>query len=393
MKLNKWLCMGMAVVSLQAFAQDELISKLKDNQSEQANFVFEDVVDAEATSVKNQGSSGTCWSYSANSFLESEMMRMGKEPVDLADMFTVRNQYIEKAEMYVRMHGGLNYGQGGALHDVTDMYKKYGALPQGMYTGLNYGTDINRFGEMEAILKGMLDAVIKNKNRELSPVWKEAFTKVVDTYLGEVPESFVYNGKTYTPKSFAKEVVGIHADDYIEFTSWKSEPMYEKVVLKVPDNWSYAMAYNVPMEDMTKIADNALKNGFTIAWATDVSEKGFSWKNGVAYVPVKEYKDMSDQERKQIFNGPKPDRKITPEMRQYDFDSYETTDDHGMQITGISKDQSGKKYYKVKNSWGVSNDFGGYLYVSKPFFTYKTTSFMVHKDAIPKDIRKKLGIK
>ena len=392
MKLHNGLCIGLALVGLQVSAQDNLIEKLKNNKTENAKFVFTDVVDAEATSVKNQGSSGTCWSYSTNSFLESEMMRMGKEPVDLADMFTVRNQYIEKAEMYVRMHGGLNYGQGGALHDVTDMYAKYGALPEGMYHGLNYGTEINRFGEMEAILKGMLDAVIENKNRELTPVWKEAFAKVVDTYLGEVPETFTYNGKTYTPKTFAKEVVGIHPEDYIEFTSWSSEPMYEKTVIKVPDNWSYAMAYNIPMAEMTKIVDNALENGYTIAWATDVSEKGFSWKNGVAYVPEKEYREMSDQERDDMFSGPKPERTITPEMRQYDFDTYETTDDHGMQITGISKDQNGKEYYKVKNSWGLSNDFDGYLYVTKPFFRYKTTSFMVHKDAIPKDIRKKLGI-
>lgn len=393
MKLNKWLCLFMTVLSLQAFAQDELINKIKGNQSKEANFVFTDIVDAEATSVKNQGSSGTCWSYSTNSFLESEILRIGNEPVNLAEMYTVRNAYIEKAEMYVRMHGNLRYGQGGALHDVTDMLEKYGALPQSVYSGLHYGTEINRFGEMSGILKGFLDAVIANKNGELTPVWKEAFTKVVDTYLGEVPESFEYQGETYTPQSFAKEVVGLNPNDYIELTSWKSEPMYESVVIAVPDNWSYASAYNIPMEDMTKIADYALKNGYTIAWATDVSEKGFSWKNGVAYVPVKEYKDMTSEEQKAIFEGPKPDREITPEMRQYDFDVYETTDDHGMQITGITKDQSGKKYYKVKNSWGVSNDLNGYLYVSKPYFKFKTTSFMVHKDAIPKDIRKKLGIK
>lgn len=393
MKLNKCLCVLMTTLSLQAFAQDDLINKIKSNQSKEANFVFTDVVDAEATSVKNQGSSGTCWSYSTNSFLESEMLRIGKEPVDLAEMFTVRNSYIEKAEMYVRMHGNLNYGQGGALHDVTDMLKKYGALPQSVYSGLQYGTSRNNFGEMAGILKGFLENVITNENGELTPVWKDAFAKVVDAYLGEVPETFKYEGETYTAKSFAEKVVGLNADDYIEFTSWKDLPMGEKVFIPVPDNWSFGRAYNIPMEDMTKIADYALKNGFTIAWATDVSEKGFSWKNGVAYVPVKEYKEMTREERKTIFNGPKPDREITPEMRQYDFDVYETTDDHGMQITGISEDQSGKKYYKVKNSWGVSNDFGGYLYVSKPFFKFKTTSFMVHKDAIPRAIRKKLGIK
>lgn len=393
MKLNKWLCGLMTVLSLQAFAQDELINKIKGNQSKEANFVFTDVVDAEATSVKNQGSSGTCWSYSTNSFLESEMIRIGKEPVDLAEMFTVRNAYIEKAEMYVRLHGNLRYGQGGALHDVTDMLDKYGALPQSVYSGLEYGTRINRFGEMAGILKGFLENVIANKNGELTPVWKDAFTEVVDAYLGEVPQTFEYKGKNYTPKSFAAQVVGLNPDDYIEFTSWKDLPMNEKVFIPVPDNWSFSRAYNIPMEDMTKIADYALKNGFTIAWATDVSEKGFSWKNGVAYVPIEDYKNMTKEERKAIFEGPKPDRQITPEMRQYDFDVYETTDDHGMQITGIAKDQSGKKYYKVKNSWGMSNDFGGYLYVSKPYFKFKTTSFMVHKDAIPEAIRTKLGIK
>ena len=394
MKLTNFLSILCIALSFSAFAQVDLINKVKDNQSENAKegFVWTPVVDVERTDVKNQGASGTCWSYCSNSFLESEMARIGKKPINLAEMYTVRNVYEEKADSYVRMHGHLNFGQGGALPDVINMYGKYGAVPQSAYEGLEYGEAINRHGEMEAILQAMLDAVIENKNKKLTPNWKEAYAAVLDVYLGTFPEKFEYEGKTYTPQSFAKEQVGLNADDYVQITSFTHHDFYEPMMIMVPDNWSYGMSYNVQMDDMITIIDNALKNGYSISWASDVSEKYFSWRNGIAYVPEKDYRKMTAEERDAMFKGPKPERKITQEMRQEAYDNYTTTDDHGMQIVGISKDQNGEEWYLVKNSWGTRNDYEGYLYVSKNFVRYKTLSFLLHKDGIPKDLKKKLSL-
>ena len=394
MKLKSLLIFGLSILMMSANAQVDLINKVKDNQSENAKegYQFEIIKDVERTEVKNQGASGTCWSYCSNSFLESEMARMGKEPVDIAEMFTVRNVYEEKAERYVRMHGHLNFGQGGALPDVVDMLRKYGTVPQEVYTGLNYGTDINRHGEMEGMLTGMLDAVIKNKNKRLSTSWRDAIAAVLDVYLGAFPSEFDYKGKTYTPQSFAKEVVGINADDYIQITSWSHQPFYSPMVIMVPDNWNYGLSYNVQMEDMIDVLDNAIKNGYSISWAADVSEKYFSWRNGVAYVPAIDYYDMSKGERAAMFEGPKPEMTITQELRQKGYDNYTTTDDHGMQIVGLAKDQTGKEWYLVKNSWGTKNDHDGYLYVSKNYVRYKTLSFLLHKDAVPTNLRTKIGV-
>lgn len=375
------------------FAQDDLIKKLDGNESDSAKkkFEFKHIIDLENTDVKNQGKSGTCWSYSTNSFLESEMSRIGREPVDIAEIYTARCVYMDKAESYVRMHGKLEYGDGGACHDVINMYAKYGALPQSVYSGLNYGTDKNQFGEMQAILKGMLDAVVRNPNHKITPNWKKAFKAVLDAYLGPVPETFTYKGKLYTPKTFARDIIGIQPADYMEFSSFSYQPYYEKTMLMVPDNWSLDKVYNVKMNDMTTIIDNALKNGYTVAWATDVSEKYFSWKNGVAFVPEQDWDDMDDSTRKDLFNGPKKDRRITEEMRQEAFDNYTTTDDHGMHIVGLAEDQNGKEYYIVKNSWGEKNDYKGYIYVTKPYVLYKTTAFLVNKGAVPKSILSKFN--
>ena len=377
-------------VTIGSSAQVDLIKSLDANKStvSKESFQFTDVINLETTSVKNQGSSGTCWSYSGNSFIESEMIKNGKKAVDISEIYTARCVYIEKAINYVRMHGHVAWGDGGALHDVINIYKKYGALPQEVYTGLNYGTDYNKFGEMQAILKGMLDGVIQNKNGELTPNWLEAFTAVVDSYLGKVPEHFEYEGKTYTPKEFANKVIGLNANDYIEMTCIPSEPVYQNVFLAVPDNWSFDYAYNVNMEDLTASIDNALKKGYSVGWATDVSEKYFSWKNGVAYVPAVDYKNMTTEERNTMFNGPKPELNVTVEMRQKAFDNYTTTDDHGMQIIGLAKDQNDKEYYIVKNSWGQSNDYNGYLYVTKEYVKYKSTALLLNKHAIPKNIYK-----
>jgi bleomycin hydrolase len=355
-------------------------------------YQFTKLIDLEHTGVKNQASSGTCWSYSTNSFLESEMMRMGKEPIELSPIFSAHCVYLDKAENYVRMHGAVTWGDGGSCHDVINMYAKYGAMPTEAYTGLHYGTTKNKFAEMQAILKSMLDAVVKNPNGKLTPSWRQAYSDVLDSYLGAIPASFRWEGKMYTPQSFAKQRVGIHAEDYVEISSFTNAPLYKKTMLMVPDNWSFDKVYNVEMNDLTDVIDHALNKGYTVAWATDVSEKYFSWKNGVAYVPEKDYEDMDDSEKKNMFNGPTFERVITPEMRQQAFDDYETTDDHGMHIVGLAKDQSGKKYYIVKNSWGAKNDYKGYMYVTRSYVRYKTTAILLHKNGLSNTMRTKLNI-
>jgi bleomycin hydrolase len=393
-KIKSIFISSILFIGAYAFAQDNLVNSLKINASEKSKetFKFTDVINLENTSIKNQGSSGTCWSYSGNSFLESEMIRMGKKPVELSQIFSARNAYIEKGRNYVRMHGAVTLGDGGVFHDVINMYRKYGAVPQSVYTGLNYGTDKNKFAEMAAIIESVLVATVKNPNGELTPNWEKAYTAVIDSYLGEVPKSFDYNGKKYTPETFAKEVVGVDAKDYLEISSFQEYPYYSKFTLLIPDNWSYDQVYNVKINELTEIIDNGLKNGYTVGWAGDVSEKSFSWKNGVAYIPEKKVNDMSEAEKAELFNGPKKEMEITEEMRQKAFDNYSTTDDHGMHIVGLSKDQNGKEYYIVKNSWGTGNDYKGYLYMTKEFVKYKTTALMVHKGAIPVVIAKKLGV-
>ncbi|MNQ18504.1 Aminopeptidase C [compost metagenome] len=376
------------------FAQDVLVNSLKLNASDKSkeNFKFTEVINLGTTSVKSQGSSGTCWSYSTNSFLESEMIRLGKQPVELSQIYSARNVYVEKGINYVRMHGAITLGDGGALHDVINMYKKYGTVPREVYTGLNYGTDKNKFAEMGALIEGVLTAVVKNPNGELTPNWQKAYSAVIDSYLGKVPDNFTYKGKNYTPQSFAKEVVGINPDEYVEMSSFTNAPYYQKTTMMVPDNWSLDQVYNVKLNDMTDVIDNALKKGYTVAWATDVSEKSFSWKNGVAYVASKKFDDMTAEEKADMFNGPKAEPEITPEMRQAAFDNYTTTDDHGMHIIGLAKDQTGKEYYIVKNSWGETNDYKGFLFVTKNFVKYKTTALLVNKGGIPAEIAKKLGV-
>jgi len=377
------------------FAQDYLVNSLKNNQSANSAsaFKFTDVINIENTPVKNQGSSGTCWSYSANSFVESEMIRMGKQPIEISQVYTARNAYIEKGKNYVRMHGAITLGDGGALHDVINMYRQYGALPQSLYTGLNYGTSNNKFAEMQAMGEGVLKAAVQNPNGELSPNWIKAYTGVIDTYLGEVPQNFEWKGKKYTPQTFAKDVIGINPDDYVEISSFSDHPYYSKFVLMVPDNWSLDQVYNVKLNELTDIIDNALKKGYSVGWAGDVSEKGFSWKNGVAYIPSKSPSEMTPEEKEGMFLGPKDELEITEEMRQKAFDNYSTQDDHGMHIVGLSKDQNGKEYYIIKNSWGASNDYKGYMYMTKNFVKYKSTAILLNKGGIPSAIAKKLDIK
>ena len=374
-------------------AQDDLVKKASLYQSDSAlaAYRFTTVVSAEATPVENQASSGTCWSYAANSFIESEMIKNGGPAIHLSKIYTARRSYEDKADTYVRMHGGISYGDGGQPHDVMNMYAKYGAMPVEAYVGLNYGTTKNQFGEMQAVLKGMLEAVVKAPNRgKLTPVWKTAFSNVLDAYLGPVPETFMFKGKSYTPMTFAKDVVKIDAADYEEFVSVTNVPYWQKTTMMVPDNWAFQQVWNIPLEDMMATIDNALRKGYTVAWGGDVSEPSFSWKNGIAYIPVTPADELTKEQRADLFTGPKPEMTITPELRQEAFDNYTTQDDHGMQITGIAKDQDGTEWYVVKNSWGEANDYEGYLYMSKNYVAYKTTAFMVNKKGIPSAVLKKL---
>jgi bleomycin hydrolase len=384
---------GFAMMTLGVQAQDNLINKVKNNGTDgtEDKFGFEVVVNNEATSVKNQGQSGTCWSYSGVSFLESEVLRETGKSIDLSEMYVVRKVYEVKGEKYIRMHGNLNFGQGGASHDPIDVLREFGAVPEEAYVGLLPGQKLNNHGEFEAVLKGILDAVLKNNNGELTTAWKNAYIGAIDAYLGTDVKEFTYEGKRYTPKSFVENVLKIDADNYIEITSMSDKPYNEKVFVEVPDNWSYGLSYNVELDDMTAIVDKALKDGYTVAWASDVSEKGFNIKNGVAIVSAVDYKDMTSEQRASMFDGPKPEKVITPELRQQGYDNWTTTDDHGMHITGLAKDKKGNEYYIVKNSWGTRfND--GYLYVSKAFFKYKTTSFMLNKNALSKSMKKKLKL-
>lgn len=388
--IKKSLLLSAMLCSAGIFAQDDLIKKVINNASISSKFHFTEVIDLEDTSVKNQGSAGTCWSYSGNSFVESEMIRMGKQPVDLAEIFTARQVYLGKARNYILFNGNLGLGDGGETHDVMNIFRKHGAMPQEAYTLEDYGKGKVKSSDFQAKFKSILDAYLKNTDPKKGASWVTEINTYMDEQLGKLPETFMYAGKSYTPKSFSKEVVGIDPDDYVEFSSYKDSPYYEKIVLPVPDNWSYDMVYNVPMTELTDIIDNALSKGYTIAWSSDVSEPYFSWKNGVAFVPDLDLTNIPEDQRKTIFDGPKQEKKVTEDLRLEQIYTLSTTDDHAMQIVGLAKDQNGKEYYKVKNSWGATNDYKGYLYVTKAFVQLKSTGILLHKDGLPKGIAKKL---
>lgn len=348
--------------------------------------------EAKATSVKDQYRSSTCWCFSTQSFLESEFMRMGKGPIDLSEMWIVRAGYIEKAKRYIRMMGKTNFGPGGEAGDVIFLSATYGIVPQAAYPGMPPGEDKVKNSEMDNVLKAILDAQLKLDEGKLNPNWLAAYTGALDGYLGAPPATFMVDGKSYTPQSYAT-FLGFHPEDYVPITSFTHHPFFQDFILEIPDNWSWTSYKNVPIADMTTIVDNAVNNGFTVAWGSDVSEPYFSYKNGMAVVPEKEWDKMTKGERDSLWLKPTTDRVITQQARQEAFDNLSTQDDHGMQITGIAKDQTGKEYYIVKNSWGTdNNELGGYFYCSKAYFQYKTTSIMVHKDAIPKDLQKKMGL-
>ncbi|MDE6628216.1 MAG: C1 family peptidase [Muribaculaceae bacterium] len=367
-------------------------------------FVFTDVVTLRTTPVKDQNKSGTCWCFAGTSMFEDEILRKGGQPLDLSEMFTVRQCYLDKADRYVRMYGGTNFSAGGSILDVPYVWKNYGALPESAYPGLNYGEEKHVHGELDAVLKAYLDAVIAKPNKRLSTSWRKGVEGILDAYLGEVPATFTVDGKEYTPRSYA-ESLGLVPDDYVALTSFTHHPFYAPMVLEVSDNWLWGQYMNIPVDELKATVDNALEKGYPVVWAADVSEGGFKWNKGVAVMPkertqadmegteLARWVKLSDKERaeKQFdFNAPVEEIEVTQESRQEMFDRQETTDDHGMELVGTAVDQKGNHYYKVKNSWDTNQVYDGFFYVSEPYFLSKTLSILVHRDAIPKNVAKKL---
>ncbi len=391
-------------VSLSAFAQTDTTKVEKDSVE---GWQFTTVDSIAITPVKNQNRSSTCWAFSTLGFLESELLRTGKGELYLSPMFVVSKTMMDRATYCVRMYNEPHFAPGGSAYDVLYCLKHYGLVPFEAMPGIRYGwTEADTLpvhSELDHVAGGYLKGL--NGLKKLSPVWREGLQAIYDTYLGKCPEEFEYQGKKYTPRSFA-ESLGLNADDYISLTSFTHHPFYETFALEVPDNWRMGEMYNVPLEEMMRVIDNALANGYTIAWAADVSETGFTRK-GIGVVPDEDKgadltgSDMArwvgmsnDKKKEELTKKPLPEKVITQQMRQDAYDNWETTDDHGMQIFGTAKDQNGKRYYMVKNSWGtVKSDYKGIWYVSEAFVQYKTLDILVHKNAIPKDLQKKLKLR
>lgn len=337
--------------------------------------------------VEDQGSTGTCWSFSTLSFLESEMVRTGKTLIDLSEMFYVRLNYLEKADLYLRYQGKNNFGEGSLGHDILRLYQKYGAMPESEYSGLIGGSNRHSHGRLENLLKKYLDDLIDK--RQIPPDWKDGYNLILDEQLGPLPETFIYGGKSWTPKTFAKEFVGLNAADYISLTSFQHHDLYTSFILEIPDNYVHADYFNVTMQDLDEISQNALVNGYSVVWDCDVSERGFSARQGLAIVPTEE---LLASNRQLPFDQPSAELEITPELKQEEFDNYSLTDDHLMHIVGLAKDQLGKRYYYVKNSWGEGVGLDGYLFASKSYFDLNTISIMVHRDMVPSSIGQKIGL-
>ena len=390
---------ALAFMGLGAFAQEN-----KDSVPE-----FTVVKENPITSIKNQNQAGTCWCYSSLAFIESELLRMGKGEYDFSEMFIVHNTYLDRADKAVRTHGDISFSQGGSFYDVIYGMETFGLVPEAeMRPGVMYGKELSVHNELSAVSDAVVAAIAKGKHRSLQvspdgqPLWKKTITAVHDIYLGERPEKFTYDGKEYTPKSFY-ESLGLKAEDYISLTSYTHHPFYKPFVLEIQDNWRWAQSYNLPIDEFMQVFDNAIMEGYTIAWGSDVSETGFG-RDGKAVMPddakkadlegsdMAKWLKLSEEEKK---NTPKPstEKWCTQEERQIAYDNWQPTDDHGMQIYGIAKDKDGVEYYMVKNSWGEAGDYKGIWYASKAFARYKTMNIVVHKNAIPKEIRKKLGIK
>jgi aminopeptidase C len=368
MKIRLLLVLIISIIIAPTYAQKKNISPAPAAKTEE-DFIFTPVVELKATSVKNQSSTGTCWCFATTSFIESELLRMGKGEYDLSEMFIVRQTYVDKLKDNYLRHGKGNLGEGSLSHDWMTVFTESGIVPDEVYTGLNYGMPTHNHDELNGFINAVA-AVPIQRNKE-SDQYHQIVDAILDTYLGKVPESFTYKGTTYTPKSFA-ESLGINPSDYVEITSFTHFPFYSQGILEVPDNWRMARFYNVPLDELIEIMDYSFNNGYTVNWDGDVSEKGFSHSKGVATFP---------------------EEKVTQEMRQAGYENFTTTDDHLMHLTGITKDQNGAKYYITKNSWGTErNAFGGYLNMSESYVRAKTLFIMVNKSAIPPAIKIKLGL-
>jgi aminopeptidase C len=373
--------------------------------SKEEGYKFTTVVQLKATPVKNQASTSTCWDFATTSFIESELLRKGKGEYDLSEMWIVRYNYVDRLKDNFLLQGKGNLGEGGVGHDWMVEYKKNGMVPEEVYSGLNYGLPKHNHNELNAFINAV--ATVPLKTRRESDQYFDIVNAVLDTYLGKAPESFTYKGVGYTPKSFSASL-GINPDDYVEITSFTFFPFYTQGVVPIFDNWRKMSYYNVPLDDIISIMDYSLNNGYTVAWDGDVSEKGFSHGKGVAIIPETEntdqysaadkakYGKMSPDERAAEaykFSRPFPEKKITQDFREQEYDAGRTTDDHLMHMTGIVKDQNGTKYYITKNSWGTErNAFGGYLNISESYARAKMIAIMVNKAAIPAEIKTKLGL-
>ena len=370
-----------------------------------AQYQFTPVVKIDVTPVKNQSRTGTCWCFATTSFFEAELLRLNKGTYDLSEMFIVRNTYIERLNDNYLRRGNGNLGPGSVSNVYVNTFNKYGIMPEQAYSGLINGATEHNHGELQRFINAIAQVPVDLKKR--SPEYAQLVNSLLDIYLGPVPQKFTYNGKEYTPQTFAASL-GLKMDDYVEITSFTHIPLYGKGILEIPDNWQHGACYNVSLDELMAIMDNALNKGYTVAWDGDVSEKGFSHVNGVAINPEvtaiesfegtdrARFENLNTEQRLAEvykFEKPFPEIKVTPEIRQAGYESFVTTDDHLMHLTGIVKDQNGTKYYITKNSWGTErNKFGGYLNMSESYVRAKTIAIMVHKDAIPTDLRKKLGL-
>ena len=394
---------GCMMAALSAtYAQDA-----KKDEAKPEGLRFTTVKEIKVTPVKNQHRTGTCWSFSGVGMIEAELLRIGKGEVDLSEMFIVNHSYKDKADKYVRLHGLINFAQGGSFADVLYVFKHYGAMPGELYKGLEYGEDSHVHNELAEVATSYVKAIVSNKNGKLSPVWKKGFDAIIDAYLGKIPEKFTYKGKQYTPKSYG-ESLGLNFDDYVSLTSFTHHPFYAPFAVEIEDNWRWAESYNIPLNELMEVIDNAINSGYTLAWGTDVSEKGFT-RNGLGIAAdvkaletsgsdqarwVGLSRSAKDEELRKMIEQPGcKEIKVTQELRQQGFDNFQTTDDHGMLLYGIARDQTGRKYYMVKNSWGTDTKYKGIWYVTEAFVAYKTINVAVHKDALPKALRSKLGIK
>ncbi|MCQ2289475.1 MAG: aminopeptidase [Muribaculaceae bacterium] len=369
-----------------------------------AGYKFTDTKVVKTTPVKDQNHTGTCWSFSITAFLENEILRTTGQEVDLSEMYPVRCLYPEKAQKFMRMEGEIRFNEGGGIKDVLYAWDKYGTVPESAYDGLAYGEDKHDHRELIAGMKGFMKGIVAKPGDRYTTAWKNALNGILDAYLGKVPETFEVNGVTYTPRSYA-DSFGLNMNDYISFSSFTHHPFYQNFVIEIPDNWLWTPMMNVNLDEMEQIVDNAITNGYSVAWSADMSEKTWQWGNGYATMPfIKKEKDMTEQElakwkkmsraeRNAILDdidGPKPEMEITQEVRQRMFDSFETVDDHLMVIVGLAKDQNGNKFYKVKNSWDTDQVYEGYIYVSSAYFRAKTIDIMTHRDAVPAAIAEKI---